>query len=150
MKSLHLIVVGKLKDKYLESLENDYLKRIKKPKLQIHEIKASAENKDQEAQVVLKKIAALSENHFVVVLTEFGEEFQSPQFSSWLYENFNSGKDLIFVVCGAEGPGAELLKNCDAKLSLSKLTFPHKLARLIFVEQIYRAQTIKDGHPYHN
>jgi len=58
--------------------------------------------------------------------------------------------ELIFVICGAEGPSQSLLDASNAKLSLSKLTYPHKLARLIFVEQFYRAMTINDGHPYHN
>ncbi len=147
----HLITVGKLKDKNLEAIENDYLKRIKNPKLNIHEVKAKAENKDLEAQVVLKKIADLAKNNpFICVLTEFGDEFESPKFSQWIYQKIESQQDVFFVIAGAEGPGEELLAKAQARLSLSKLTFPHKLARILFVEQFYRAMTIRDGHPYHN
>lgn len=150
MKSSHLIVVGKLKDKNLETIEQDYLKRIKNPNLKIHEVKANAEDKEAEAETVLKKVDALSSNYHLITLTEFGQEFDSPKFSRWLFQLLDQNKDLIFVMCGAEGPGDKLLTKTDHKLSLSQLTYPHKLARLIFVEQFYRAITIKEGHPYHN
>lgn len=150
MKSSHLIVVGKLKDKNLEAIEQDYLKRIKNPNLKIHEVKANAEDKEAEAEAVLKKANSLSTNYHLITLTEFGKEFNSPNFSAWLFKLINENKDLIFVMCGAEGPGELLLSKTNEKLSLSQLTYPHKLARLIFVEQFYRAITIKEGHPYHN
>lgn len=150
--NVHLIVVGKLKDKHLEAIEQDYLKRIKSPKLQIHEVKAKAENKDLEATVVLKKIQDIckDENYYLVALTEFGTEFYSPEFSKWLTLKIEQNQHLIFVIAGAEGHGEAVLKKAKAKFSLSKLTFPHKMARIIFVEQFYRAMTIRDGHPYHN
>ncbi len=150
MASLHLICVGKLKDKSLENIEHDYLKRIKNPELKIHEVKAKAENKDLEAKEILKKINSISTNSFIVVLTEFGTEYGSPQFSKWLYTNLENGKDIALVICGAEGPGDELLHASHAKLSLSQLTYPHKLARVLLIEQLYRAKTIHEGHPYHN
>jgi len=150
--NIHLIVVGKLKDKHLESIEDSYLKRIKNPKLLIHEVKAKAENKDLEAEVVLKKVSDLtrSDNTFIVALTEFGQELDSPNFSAWIYQKVESYQHVVFLIAGAEGHGKEVLESIDASLSLSKLTFPHKIARVLFVEQIYRAMTIKDGHPYHN
>ncbi len=140
---MKLITVGKLKDKHLEAIEAEYFKRIKNPKLQIIELKANAENKDSEAQTILKKIEP---KDFVITLTEFGEEFESVGFSRWLEGIHNP----VFVICGAEGPGDALLERSNFKLSLSKLTYPHKLARIIFIEQIYRAQTIQTNHPYHN
>lgn len=152
MASVHLITVGKLKDKNLEAIEQDYLKRLKNPKLQIHEVKAKAENKDLEAQVLLKKIDDISKNEgrFIVALTEFGDEFYSPKFSTWLTNKIETYQHIIFLIAGAEGYGEAVLKKVNCKFSLSKLTFPHKLARIIFVEQFYRAMTIRDGHPYHN
>ncbi len=151
-KTVHLITVGKLKDKNLEAIENSYLKRIKNPDLQIHEVKAKAENKDQEASVVLKKIKDISKDQtpFIICLSEFGKEYESPDFSKWIFNIIEEQKIVIFVIAGAEGHGAELLSAAQAKLSLSKLTFPHKIARIIFVEQFYRALTIKNNHPYHN
>ena len=152
MKKSHLIVVGKLKDKNLESIENDYLKRIKSKSLVIHEVKANAENQDFEAKEVLKKIADLSKSDkpYIVTLTEFGKEYESPDFSKWLYKRVENNSSVIFIIAGATGHGPEVLKMSNESLSLSKLTFPHKIARILFVEQFYRAITIHDGHPYHN
>ena len=140
---MRLITVGKLKDKNLEAIEHTYLKRLRSPGIEIIELKANAENKDQEAALILKNI---SSQDYLVTLTEFGKEFKSPAFSEWI-RGLNKP---TFVICGAEGPGEELLKRTDFKLSLSSLTMPHKLARIVFIEQLYRAQTIYEGHPYHN
>jgi 23S rRNA (pseudouridine1915-N3)-methyltransferase len=150
-RAIHLIVVGKLKDSALESIESDYLKRINSPELIIHEVKANAENKEAEAIVIKKKIAEISNSPFVVAMTEFGREFDTVEFSNWLSDNLEtySGK-VIFVIAGAEGFDAGFLKTVQFKLSLSKLTFPHKIARVLLVEQLYRAQTLRQNHPYHN
>ena len=150
MKDLHLIVVGKLADKNISELENDYLKRIVIPKFSIHEVKSHSENLDLEAREVKLKINDIckNENPFIVLLMEKGKQFTSPDFSKWLFEK-NQSQKIIFIIGGASGHGEEILKIGNFKLSLSEMTFPHKLARLLFVEQIYRAVTIKDGHPYH-
>ena len=152
MKQVDLIVVGKLKDKNLEAIENDYFKRLKSPKLCIHECKALAENKNAEAQNVLKKISDISKEQkpYIVLLAENGKEFESHDFSNWLYQKVEAHQRLIFVIAGAEGHGEEILSLANDKLSLSKMTFPHKIARIVFIEQFYRAWTIKENHPYHN
>lgn len=150
MKDLHLIVVGKLADSNISELENDYLKRIVTPKFQIHEVKAHSENLDLEAREVKNKISEISkqDNPYTVLLTENGKQFDSRDFSKWLFEK-NVTQKVIFIIGGAAGHGEEVIKLANFKLSLSLLTYPHKLARLLLVEQIYRAVTIKDGHPYH-
>lgn len=147
---MNLIVVGKLKDKSLEKIESGYLKRIKNPSLKIFEVKAKADNQDLEGSEVIKKIASLSNNPTIILLTEFGESFYSPDFSKWLYQKLEINKDVFFVICGANGPSLELKTKSHAQLSLGKITLPHKIARIVLVEQIYRAQTIHTGHPYHN
>ena len=151
MKTAHLIVVGKLKEKNLLEIESDYLKRVKNPSLQIHEVKSHQENLDQEAQEVISKIKAIApdENAYVVLLAENGELMNSEKFSMWIYHKIETQNSLIFVIGGASGHGQEIQNRANARLSLSPLTYPHKLARILFVEQFYRAQTIKDRHPYH-
>ena len=152
-KVLHLIVVGKLKDTHLNAIENDYLVRVTNPSLTIHEVKAFAENKMAEAKEVQKKIQEIAKESspYLILLTEHGKTFNSPDFSKWLYQKIeNINQKIIFIIAGAEGHAAELLEIAQEKISLSPLTFPHKLARIIFVEQVYRAQTIFKGHPYHN
>ncbi len=149
MKDLHLIVVGKLGDKNIEELEKDYFKRITSPKLTIHEVKAHSENLDKEAKEVSQKLEELSQpnNPFIVLLTENGKQFTSVNFSKWLSEK-NETQRIVFIIGGASGHGQEIINRANFKLSLSELTYPHKLARLLLVEQIYRAQTIKANHPY--
>ncbi len=154
---IHLIAVGKLKDRGLIQTEQDYLKRINRPSLLIHEVKADAQNPGNESQHVLKKINSICKDSspFLILLTEFSNQyFDSPKFSRWFYSIYKSQqKTIIFILGGATGHGQkvkELAKSSGEKFALSKLTFPHQLARILFVEQFYRAQTIENNHPYHN
>ena len=148
-RQIHLIVVGKLKDAHLEAVEADYLKRITNPDLIIHEVRASAENKEAEAEAILKKVKDLGGTH-LMAMTEWGKRYTSTAFAEWTRALFERPGKVIFLIAGAEGFSEEVLKNCQERLSLSELTFPHKLARILLVEQLYRAQTIRSGHPYHN
>jgi 23S rRNA (pseudouridine1915-N3)-methyltransferase len=150
MREIHLLVVGKLSDSKIEFLEQDYRKRILSPKFFVHELKSHSENLDLEGREILLKIAEInkSETSPVVLLTEKGEERDSKDFSDWLFNKLGSTK-VIFVIGGASGFGNDVLKIKHQKVSLSKMTFPHKIARLLFIEQIYRAITIKENHPYH-
>lgn len=149
MKELHLIVVGKLSDREIETLEKDYFKRITTPKLTIHEVRAHAEDLNKEAKEVLAKISDLSrnENPYIVLLTEKGKQFDSVGFSKW-QQNIVERQSVIYIIGGASGHGQEVINKANFKFSLSELTYPHKLARLLLVEQIYRAQTIQANHPY--
>lgn len=150
-RSLTLLVVGKLKDSNLESIEADYLKRITNPDLQIQEVRASAENKEAEGEALLKKIKELvPSGAHIIAMTEWGKKRTSVQFSEWLATLIEKPQKIIFVIAGAEGFSDEFLSHCQERISLSDLTFPHKIARILLVEQIYRAQTIRAKHPYHN
>jgi 23S rRNA (pseudouridine1915-N3)-methyltransferase len=150
MKSVSLISVGKNKDKRFLDLEADYLKRITSFSFELHEVKASEDNLEIEAKNVLKKIESIQRNgqSHVVLLTEKGKKLDSPKFSQWLFSKLEVGS-LILVIGGAAGHGQELYDQFPNEISLSDLTFPHKLARLALIEQIYRAQTINQAHPYH-
>jgi 23S rRNA (pseudouridine1915-N3)-methyltransferase len=151
-RQIHLIVVGKLKDSHLESIESDYLKRINNPELVIHEVKASAENKEAEGEAILKKIRDLSQggSTYLIAMTEWGKKSTSVAFAEWTKALIERPAKIFFLIAGAEGFSDEVLKSCQERISLSELTFPHKLARILLVEQLYRAQTIRSGHPYHN
>jgi 23S rRNA (pseudouridine1915-N3)-methyltransferase len=151
-KVFHLIVTGKLKDAHLESIEYDYLKRINNPELVIHEIKASAENKETEGEAILKKVRDLSQggSSHLIAMTEWGKRSTSVAFAEWTRGLTERPAKVFFLIAGAEGFSDDVLKSCQERISLSELTFPHKLARILLVEQLYRAQTIRSGHPYHN
>lgn len=148
-RSIHLIVVGRLKDSHLEAIENDYLKRINNPDLIIHELKASAENKQAEGEAILKKVKELGSCQ-LVLMSEWGKRMTSVNFAEWTRQTFEKSSKTVFVIAGAEGFSEEVIKSCQEKISLSEMTFPHKLARILLIEQLYRAQTIRTGHPYHN
>ncbi len=151
MKSLHLICVGKLKDAHLEAVEHDYLKRLINPPLQIHEVRASAENKEAEAEAILKKLKDLGEGGLHrVAMTEWGKRYTSIDFAQYTEKLIEKPSKIVFLIAGAEGFHDNVLSQCQDRLSLSELTFPHKLARILLVEQLYRAQTLRMGHPYHN
>ena len=149
MKELHLIVIGKYKDKNLEALEDQYHKRITNPKLKIHELKSQRENLDLEANEVIKKLNDLGQV-YPILMAENGKLMDSDNFSSFLNELLETrAEKIVLIIGGASGHGKKVLELAQSKLSLSPMTYPHKLARLLLVEQIYRAQTIKAGHPYH-
>ena len=151
-KQFNLITVGKIKDSRLESIENEYLKRINNPELVIHEVKASAENKEAEGEAILKKVRDLSQGGgtHLIAMTEWGKRSTSVNFADWTRQLLERPAKIFFIIAGAEGFSEEVLRNCQERISLSELTFPHKLARILLVEQLYRAQTIRSGHPYHN
>ncbi len=150
-RELTLLVVGKLKDFHLEALEADYLKRIVNPSLQILEVKASAENKEAEGEALIKKIKEIAPGGaHVIAMSEWGKKMTSVAFADWSEGLIQKPQKVIFVIAGAEGFSEAFLKSTQEKISLSDLTFPHKIARLLLVEQIYRAQTIRQKHPYHN
>jgi 23S rRNA (pseudouridine1915-N3)-methyltransferase len=148
-RELHLIVVGKLKDSHLEAIEADYLKRINNPSLVIHELKASAENKEAEGEAILKKVKDLGISH-LIIMSEWGKKRTSVEFANWSKDLIEKQTKPAFAIAGAEGFSDEVQRAAKEKISLSDLTFPHKLARILLVEQLYRAQTIRTGHPYHN
>jgi len=84
-----------------------------------------------------------------VTLDESGQQLSSPELSRFLSEAQRSSRDLLFAVGGDQGLGEEALRHSHLNLSLSRMTLPHRLARLVLVEQLYRALTIQRGEPYH-
>ena len=118
-RQIHLIVVGKLKDPHLEAIENDYLKRISNPELIIHELKAHAENKEAEGEVILKKVRDLSQGSgaHIICMTEWGKRTTSVAFAAWCRDLFERQNKVFFVIAGAEGFSDEVLKNCQGRIS---------------------------------
>ncbi|MBL6988270.1 MAG: 23S rRNA (pseudouridine(1915)-N(3))-methyltransferase RlmH [Bacteriovoracaceae bacterium] len=152
MSELYIIAIGRLKDQNLSALEVDYLKRISLPKIHIIELKAISNNKEAEAELVIKKIKDITKGNtpYIVTLEEVGRTYDSIEFSQWFYElTEKSNSCLFFILGGALGHGKKVLDMAHSRLSLSKLTFPHQLARIILVEQLYRAYSIRQLHPYH-
>lgn len=155
---IHLISVGKNKDKALQSLEKEYIKRLSGfTKIQVTEVKDEANDhterenemrliKVKEGQRVLSKI---KDNDFVILLDLHGAMMDSLQFSktmeTWKQKNAN----LTFVIAGSLGPSEELVKRSQVRWKLSDLTFTHLMTRILVLEQIYRAYMIENGRSYH-
>lgn len=95
-------------------------------------------------------LAKLKPDDFVVLMDERGKMFDSPTLSKALVSPLEQSKNLVIIIGGAYGVSNEIQTRADIVWSLSPLVFPHQLVRLILVEQLYRAQTIHHGLPYHN
>ena len=152
MKKVILIVSGKSKEEFYLKEEKNYLKKIKNIDLDIIELKPQI-SKEKNDQQVIDKINSVSNKvkPTTILLDEKGSLLNSTEFSNWLYSKLesNSSIPLILVVGAAEGHGAAIKKFAHGSISLSKMTLPHRLARLMLIEQIYRAETIHLRHPYH-
>ena len=86
---------------------------------------------------------------YVVALEVTGRAMTTPELARWLAARLADGRDLAFVIGGADGLSPELLNRADFRWSLSPLTWPHGMARIMVAEQLYRAQSLLQGHPYH-
>ena len=149
--------MGKTDQKYIIEGVKDYSERIKHyipfEILSLKDIKKSKSSdrdkvKKTEGVEILKR---LSKEDYVILLDESGKEYTSIEFSSFLKNKIYAGfKKLVFVSGGSFGFSEDVYKRADEQVSLSKLTFPHQLVRLIFLEQLYRAFTIIKGVPYHH
>jgi len=145
---MRLLAVGKGGGPEREIFDR-YAKRIK-PALALVEfpdgVGSPAEIKRREADAIL---AALKPDEFVIALDLDGATPDSPGLARLLAGWLERSRKLAFVIGGAEGLDAAVLARAGAKLSLGKLTWPHMLVRPMLAEQIYRAQMILSGHPYH-
>jgi 23S rRNA (pseudouridine1915-N3)-methyltransferase len=153
MFNITIIVVGKIKDKSLETLDSEYLKRIKPyAKIEIIEAKAqafSASSKAKAKEEEGKRISAVLRkysNSIIIGLDEGGSEFNSVEFAKFLEKN---NQHIVFLIGGALGISPDVMQKIDFKLSLSQMTFPHEMARIVLLEQLYRAAAIAMGKEYH-
>jgi len=150
-----LVVVGKTKNKELISLIENYIKRInffnKFQIIEVNSVKTKKNNLDEikkiECENILKKI---KKNDLLFLLDEKGKNYNSREFADFLKVRFQESKTIVFVIGGAFGFSKDLYTKSKGLISLSKMTFSHQIIRLFFTEQLYRAFTILNNHPYHN
>lgn len=151
---IDLIVIGNLKEKALVALCDEYVKRLRPYcKLTIYELKD--ESTKLEKSVVLKKekekiLSKLDLNSYLMILDIDGQNISSEQFAQKVesivtYEN----SKITFLIGGSYGIDEEIKKMAKFKLSFSKMTFPHQLFRIMFLEQLYRQFKISKNEPYH-
>lgn len=141
-----IIAVGKLKRSPLHEQCAEYIKRITWP-VKIKEIDApKASTSAQEAPLILK---AIPDNAVVIALDERGETLTSPQFAEKIGKWSQQGPEMVFLIGGADGFDNAVRERANYLLSFGKQTWPHMLVRVMLLEQVYRAQQIIAGHPYH-
>ncbi len=153
---VEIITVGSLRSSGLQGEEAEYLTRLKRSPLEVSltEIRPySVESanpeviKKREGELIVKQ---LKSTDFLILLNERGAQVTSLAFSEWLQKRLNAAhKRLVFVIGGAYGLDPELSQKAQWELSLSSLTLPYQLARIMLVEQLYRATTLIAGAPYH-
>jgi 23S rRNA (pseudouridine1915-N3)-methyltransferase len=130
-----VLAVGRLRPPYADDVQHYQKLLARHTRLELTEVR-----EDQSVD------GRIPERAFVVLLDAGGREFESEEFAHWMEDRRQSGRDLCFVVGGPRGLAME---DCDMKLSLGRMTLPHQLARVVLLEQIYRANKILAGEPYH-
>jgi 23S rRNA (pseudouridine1915-N3)-methyltransferase len=151
--NVKLICTGKTTDRIALDGMREYAGRIERyGKFSVVESEAGRgddlQMKKKEGEILLKK---LDPKDFLVLLDEKGKELTSFEFAEMLRHHQKiATKNLVFLIGGAYGFSEEVYKRANMKLALSKMTFPHQLVRVIFLEQLYRAFTIVKGEKYHH
>jgi len=150
---VHVLAVGKLRDANIRAACGDYLSRGRRYfRIEVHEVVARKtgdspqERRRAEGDALL---AAIPKDSTSLALTRTGRAEDSARFARRVAGWQRSGRDVALVIGGAYGLDSTLTERFDSRISLSPLTLPHELARLVLLEQLYRAGTILKGEPYH-
>ena len=150
------ISIGKTRDKNLESLILEYHSRIKRYfPAEILELKEPKNVSSKDTGKIIELEGKLLKEHikggaYTFVLSEEGKNYSTRDFASHLSKKINSGiKSINFIIGGPFGISDEVKKSSNEVISLSKLTFTHEMARVIILEQVYRALTLLRGEKYH-
>ena len=158
MLPISVITVGRLKDRFFEDASAEYMKYLKQfSKTEIIEIPAvtlpdnPAQSQiqaalEKEAEAILKRIP---DTAFVAAMCIEGKQISSEDMAEMLKSNQQTGKPVVFIIGGSYGLSDTVKKRANTRISMSRMTFPHRLARIMLLEQIYRGFTINAGKTYH-
>ncbi len=158
MLNIKIICVGKFKEKYWEAASAEYMKRlgaycsvsvteVKEEKLPAHASRADEENVIiKEGKSILDKIGS---GDYVVALDIGGRELSSEELAAKIAQISFTNSTIVFVIGGSLGLSKEVKSRAAMRLSFGKITLPHQLARIVLLEQIYRAFKINAGETYH-
>lgn len=150
-----VIAVGTRPPGWVREAYADYTRRLgARLKLTLVEIEPGPRSAGQSPQKAIdtearKLLAALHAEEWVVALDERGTQMSTRELADWLDGRMREGRDLAFLIGGPDGLGAEVRARSNVSLSLSRLTLPHALVRVVLAEQLYRAMSILSHHPYH-
>ena len=152
---IHLLAVGTRMPGWVTAGYLEYARRLPREcSLQLVELPVARRGKNFSVQQVRAEegrqlLAALPRDCFVIALDEHGSPWTTAQLAGHLGQWLGSGRDVALLVGGPDGLDADCLARADLRWSLSGLTFPHALVRVLLAEQLYRAWSLISGHPYH-
>lgn len=156
--TVRIVCVGKLKERYFEDACAEFQKRLSRfCTLEIAEVadeKAPESLHPKDEELVREKegkriLKTVGPKDFVVALAIDGKQMTSEAFAAYLAERETEARPLTFVIGGSLGLSPEVYARADAKISFSKMTFPHRIARLLLLEQLYRGFKINAHEAYH-
>jgi 23S rRNA (pseudouridine1915-N3)-methyltransferase len=152
---IHLIAIGQRMDAWVNEGYQEFARRMPPEcALQLKEIPAGKRGKNADIPRILQQegermLAAIPSGARVIALDVEGRQWSTPQLAQQLEQWLPSGQDVALLVGGPEGLAPQCLERAQQRWSLSALTLPHPLVRVVVAEQLYRAWTIIKGHPYH-
>lgn len=152
---IHLLAIGSKMPDWVAKGYAEYAGRLTgKVQLQLHEIPAEKRVKNSDVKTLCKKestklLSAIPKGCRVVALDVLGQSWSTEKLASQMESWMMSGQDIALLVGGPEGMTRECVERADQVWSLSALTFPHPLVRVLLSEQLYRAWSITENHPYH-
>lgn len=141
---IRVIAVGRMKDKRLQGLADDFLKRIR-PMAPAEVVEIKDSRPEKEDREMAARLGSAAGSGLIVAMDEHGQDMTSTELSSLL----GAHGGLHFLIGGADGLGPEAKSRADRVVRLSRMTLTHEMARVLLLEQIYRGLTILRGKPYH-
>lgn len=152
---VRMIAVGQRMPGWVRVACDDYVARLGPAmKLSLIEIEAGSRSPGQDPRRAIasegrRLIRAVRQHDYVVCLDERGTQMSTRELAGWLETRRREGADLAFLIGGPDGLAAEALERSNLTWSLSRLTLPHALVRVLLAEQLYRAHSVLTHHPYH-
>lgn len=158
MLNLHIVTVGSLKESYLREAAGEYMKRLSgfcRPEIiELKETRVPENPSDKEVQAALQDegdriLSLLPARAYKVAMCVEGKQMTSEELAAQIEEIMQVSGDLYLIIGSSHGLSDRVKRACDLRLSVSRLTFPHQLMRVILLEAVYRALNIQRGTRYH-
>lgn len=158
MLNLHFVVIGSLKESYLREACKEYMKRLSgfcRPEIiELRETRVPDDPSEKEIAAALKEegdklLSLLPPRAYKIALCVEGKQLSSEELAATLEKAALESGDFYFIIGSSHGLDARVKAACDLRLSISKLTFPHQLMRVVLLEAVYRALNIQRGTRYH-